>query len=372
MATWSARGLRDVEIGLLSASPEVSNQGGKWVWARKMIVALLVGFALGCAVSWLAGGNTNSSIIPLASTVPQEYPLNFLVLGDWGRKGEYNQTEVAKQMGRVGEGLNIEFVISAGDNFYDSGLTGVDDIQFDESFRNIYTAPSLQTTWYTILGNHDYMGDVLAQLDEALVKRDSRWFCKREFQLQRTLCASRSQGVCHSVVDFFFIDTSPFVNEYWAPQQTVPFDWRGLLPREQQLQKQLQDLDQALRNSSAAWKIVVGHHTIRSVGHHGDTVDLLETVLPVLEANNVDMYINGHDHNVQHIKREDSKIHFITSGGGSKCWQGIGEADKENGLRFAYDGQSFISVSMATDTAQIVFHDAFGNVLNTLDLNKGK
>lgn len=52
-------------------------------------------------------------------------------------------------MGRVGEGLNIEFVISAGDNFYDSGLTGVDDIQFDESFRNIYTAPSLQTTWYT-------------------------------------------------------------------------------------------------------------------------------------------------------------------------------------------------------------------------------
>lgn len=71
------------------------------MWARKMIVALLVGFALGCAVSWLAGGNTNSSIIPLASTVPQEYPLNFLVLGDWGRKGEYNQTEVAKQVRQV-------------------------------------------------------------------------------------------------------------------------------------------------------------------------------------------------------------------------------------------------------------------------------
>lgn len=30
MATWSARGLRDVEIGLLSASPEVENIDFLW------------------------------------------------------------------------------------------------------------------------------------------------------------------------------------------------------------------------------------------------------------------------------------------------------------------------------------------------------
>lgn len=54
-------------------------------------------------------------------------------------------------MGLVGEKLDIDFVISTGDNFYDNGLTGVDDSAFNESFSNIYTAPSLQKQWY--IGN---------------------------------------------------------------------------------------------------------------------------------------------------------------------------------------------------------------------------
>ena len=53
------------------------------------------------------------------------------------------------QMGIIGDKLDIDFVISTGDNFYDDGLTGVDDPAFDESFSNIYTAPSLQRQWYT-------------------------------------------------------------------------------------------------------------------------------------------------------------------------------------------------------------------------------
>lgn len=52
-------------------------------------------------------------------------------------------------MGRVGEELGIKFVVSVGDNFYETGLKGVDDPAFAASFTDIYTAPSLQTTWYT-------------------------------------------------------------------------------------------------------------------------------------------------------------------------------------------------------------------------------
>ncbi|RHN42346.1 putative Acid phosphatase [Medicago truncatula] len=51
-------------------------------------------------------------------------------------------------MGIVGKNLNIEFVVSTGDNFYDDGLKGVDDPAFYESFVHIYTAPSLQQIWY--------------------------------------------------------------------------------------------------------------------------------------------------------------------------------------------------------------------------------
>lgn len=51
-------------------------------------------------------------------------------------------------MGVIGEKLDIDFVISTGDNFYEDGLTGVDDPAFKDSFTNIYAAPSLQTQWY--------------------------------------------------------------------------------------------------------------------------------------------------------------------------------------------------------------------------------
>jgi len=51
-------------------------------------------------------------------------------------------------MGIIGEKMDIDFVISTGDNFYDDGLKGVDDPAFDDSFTNIYTAPSLQKQWY--------------------------------------------------------------------------------------------------------------------------------------------------------------------------------------------------------------------------------
>lgn len=55
------------------------------------------------------------------------------------------------QMGRIGEKLDINFVVSTGDNFYDNGLSGEDDPAFEESFSKIYTAQSLQKQWY--IGN---------------------------------------------------------------------------------------------------------------------------------------------------------------------------------------------------------------------------
>lgn len=52
-------------------------------------------------------------------------------------------------MGRIGEKLDVDFVVSTGDNFYDDGLTGEQDKAFEESFTQIYTAKSLQKQWYS-------------------------------------------------------------------------------------------------------------------------------------------------------------------------------------------------------------------------------
>lgn len=284
--------------------------------------------------------------------------LSFLVVGDWGREGSYNQSEVASQMGVIGEKLEIDFVISAGDNFYEDGLTGEDDPAFSKSFTDIYTAPSLQKPWYNVLGNHDYRGDVEAQLSPVLRKKDSKWICSRSYILNA------------EIVDFFFVDTTPFVDEYFTNPGEHKYDWKGVEPRDEYLSNLLTDVDSALKDSSANWKIVVGHHTIKSAGQHGVTVELVKQLLPILQANNVDLYVNGHDHCLEHITSTDSEIQFITSGGGSKAWRGDIRPWKPEEMKFYYDGQGFLSVNMTEDRADLVFYDVFGQVLHKWSISK--
>ncbi|XP_042426353.1 purple acid phosphatase 3-like isoform X1 [Zingiber officinale] len=219
--------------------------------------------------------------------------LSLLVIGDWGRNGLFNQSEVAFQMGRIGDELDIDLVISTGDNFYEHGLAGVDDKRFEESFSNVYTAKSLQKQWYSVLGNHDYRGNVLAQLSPVLRSIDGRWLCLRSFILNA------------EIVDFFFVDTTPFQESYWTNPGKHHYDWREVAPRGTYISNLLKDLDAALKESTAPWKIVVGHHTMKSVSEHGDTPELLTLLLPVLKSNGVDLYVNGHDHCLEHISSND-------------------------------------------------------------------
>jgi len=46
----------------------------------------------------------------------------------------------------------------------------------------------------------------------------------------------------------------------------------------------IQDVDSALKESRAKWKIVVGHHTIKTAGIHGNTEELVKQLLPILEV----------------------------------------------------------------------------------------
>ncbi|XP_020275403.1 purple acid phosphatase 3-like isoform X1 [Asparagus officinalis] len=259
-------------------------------------------------------------------------------------------------MGKVGEKLDIDFVISTGDNFYDSGLTGVDDKAFEESFTNIYTARSLQKQWYSVLGNHDYRGDVQAQLSPVLRQMDHRWFCMRSFIVDA------------EIAEFFFVDTTPFVKSYWN-EPWKNNDWRDVSPRQNYISNLLKDLDMALRESTATWKFVIGHHAIRSVSIHGDTVELVDELLPILKANGVDLYMNGHDHCLEHISSSDSPIQYLTSGGGSKAWRGVYTPNSDK-LRLFYDGQGFMSIELTKKEVKVGFYDIFGHHLHQWGMTK--
>ncbi|KAK4790004.1 hypothetical protein SAY86_017308 [Trapa natans] len=106
---------------------------------RMLMAALLVA---------MLPGLCNGELERFEHPIKSDSSLSFLVVGDWGRKGGYNQSAVAVQMGNVGEKLDVDFIISTGDNFYDNGLLGLDDPAFYESFSRIYNADSLQKQWY--------------------------------------------------------------------------------------------------------------------------------------------------------------------------------------------------------------------------------
>ncbi|KAK8569408.1 hypothetical protein V6N13_046466 [Hibiscus sabdariffa] len=284
--------------------------------------------------------------------------LSFLVVGDWGRKGAFNQSHVAFQMGRIGAKLSIDFVVSTGDNFYNNGLSSQHDPAFRQSFTNIYKYRSLQTHWFSVLGNHDYRGDAQAQLSPFLRQIDARWFCLRSFIVNA------------EPAEIIFVDTTPFVNSYFLRPYGQTYDWRGITPRRKYITNLLKDVESALKESRATWKIVVGHHAIRSIGYHGDTEELNSQLLPILKAYDVDFYINGHDHCLQHISDTNSRIQFLTSGAGSRAWRGSMRKQKRKGVRFFYDGQGFLSLQLSKFEARIAFYDVYGTILHAWNARK--
>lgn len=283
------------------------------------------------------------------------------VIGDYGRMGTNNQTEVAAAMADVASSKKPDFVIASGDNFYPSGLTSVLDDQFERSFAHVYTGPTLEVPFYAVLGNHDY-GDggtpqqecitagqpdckqgccysPLHQMDLALTQRDWRW------NLQRKYTVSLGQWDA----DIFFIDTTPFVADYRAqPWAQLP---GGVAS--QSYAAQLRELETDLAKSHAGWKIVVGHHPVFSQGDHGDTPELQAYLRPLLNKYGVQAYICGHDHNLQHMEVPGDQTQYILSGAGSQVRGGFRGS---NNTRFQYDGSGFVSVVLNTDEMLVDFY----------------
>ena len=253
----------------------------------------------------LGGLAATAAVAPLARVDGAEPTLSFLVVGDWGRDGAEHQRDVADAMGRAAAENKARFVLSVGDNFYESGVQSAEDAQWRTSFENVYTAPSLQVPWFVALGNHDYRGNPQAQLDYAA--RSKRWKMPRRYY-QVSGASLGAPGL-----DLFVIDTSPLVNKYREKVDVLI----GANVASQDPEAQLVWLDQALAASTAPIKLVAGHHTLRSGGSgHGDTPEIVERVLPLLQRHRVAAYINGHDHDLQHIRTDG--LDYLCCGAGSQ------------------------------------------------------
>ena len=82
---------------------------------------------------------------------------------------------------------------------------------------------------------------------------------------------------------------------------------------------QIKWLTNALQNSKATWKIVVGHHPLYSAGKRkGKTQDMENRFKHIFNTYKVDAYLSGHEHHLEYDKIDSDYFHHFISGSGSE------------------------------------------------------
>jgi len=291
------------------------------------------------------------TLIALNFIVAQQDALHFIAIGDWGREGKHLQKETAFEMGKYAESNPVKFIVTTGDNFYETGIKSVDDSLVKLTFEDIYTDISLQVPWYATLGNHDYGDNAQAQVE--LTKANKRWkMPSRYYSIDEEL----SNG---TRIQILFVDTNPFIEKYkkYNPEETELSEKSVDDLNSQDSQEQLRWIESSLKNCEADWKIVVGHHPVFSGGKHKGSAELVKYFKPLFEKYGVQMYICGHDHDIQYLKEND--VNYFVSGAGSELYDS-GYTDQ---TVFSKSINAFLSVRVLRDKAILKFITVSGDVI---------
>ncbi|MEY4064161.1 MAG: hypothetical protein RIR26_369 [Pseudomonadota bacterium] len=209
--------------------------------------------------------------------------LGVLMMGDQG-KGNDEQQQVADALHRFCQSQRCDFGVLLGDNFYNSGVKSVRDEKFQTHFEIPYGRIGIP--WWAALGNHDYgfgwsRGNVNAQVEYTQLSKFWR--------MPNRYYSFESTGI-----EFIVIDTVSLEND----------------PTQQKW------LNEKLEAPKAKTRIVAGHYPIHSGGMHGDTTYLRDQWSPQF-CGKVDLYVSGHDHQLEHL-RTDCGVNLVISGTGGE------------------------------------------------------
>lgn len=291
---------------------QASSQSRLWIRSRRSLL-LFCAFLCFCFLTAnqclsqgenFEEGQLSNQPSPPAFSLPikltNEAALEFMALGDTGM-GNSGQRVVAKQMSIHAKLNPMRFVLFLGDNFYQDGVSSVNDSQWQTKFEKIYSGAGLQVPFYVALGNHDYHQNPQAQVEYSNIS--SRWkMPARYYHFQEPINAQSS-------AEFFVLDTTPLA---YDKDNGIQKD----ILRNKGDTAQATWLETALKKSTAQWKIVMGHHPLYSSGKHGDSSPMILQIEKILISHKVNLYLSGHDHNFEIIKPIQG-VRYVISGAGA-------------------------------------------------------
>ncbi len=277
--------------------------------------------------------------------------LRFVAMGDCG-KGNDGQKEVAAAVRDKCAKDGCDFIQMLGDNLYDSGASSVDDPIWQQKFELPYA--NLTYPFWVVLGNHDYGGGgagfevARANVQVAYSQKSNKW------KLPAKHYKHPEPGV-----DFIGLDTNESMFNAHATQKTNVAKW--------------------IAESTAEWKIAVGHHPYLSNGPHGNAgsydnlpfvpivngkgvKDLMDTSV----CGKVDVYISGHDHSLQWMTGKCAGTELLVSGGGASHTDLPGKNPTH--YQGAHTGFLYVVIKGKTFTGEFI--DAQGNTKFTRTITK--
>jgi tartrate-resistant acid phosphatase type 5 len=232
-----------------------------------------------------------------------------LVLGDWGYEDFKAQSQVAAGLRAYSKQHSVhpQALLMLGDNWYGELAGGAGSARWQTQFEQMYPASDFPGPAYAVLGNHDYQkwpeSKVDAELEYARSGRTrftmpSRWY-RFEFPAKNPL------------ITFLALDSN-------MPKDGFK-EWLGkdftLTPQQQA--EQLAWFEAELkRPRTTPFLAVMAHHPVYSDGPHGDHPVLVREWDPLFRKYHVNLYLAGHDHDLQHLEFAGHPTSVFLSGGG--------------------------------------------------------
>jgi tartrate-resistant acid phosphatase type 5 len=292
-------------------------------------------------------------------TAPQasDPSADLLMIGDWGYDSHHEaQAGVATGMRQYvsHQSLNTQALLFLGDNWYGELAGGAQSPRWRTQFEGMYPADVFDCPAYAILGNHDYQkwpdSKVDAELEYARLgnKRwimPSRWY---RFEFPKK----------HPLITFIALDSNmPF-------RDGTSEKGRDFTLTPQQQAEQLAWLEAELkRPRTTPFLVVMGHHPVYSDGPHGDHPVLVRDWDPLFRKHKVDLYLAGHDHDLQHLEFEGHPTTFFLSGGGGADLYDL-KIDPPKRGPYAKKVYGFSHLSVTENTMTLRHLDSEGRALH--------
>lgn len=285
---------------------------------------------------------------------------HFLMVGDWGQDGNNSaQQSVAFAMQAYAKkyGITTDALLLLGDNMYGTLNGGALSPRFNRQFEQMYPVSAFNCPALAVPGNHDYQVLPVSKFQAEVQYASSgltRWTMPGGSY-------TRSFPVATSpLCQMIFLDSN-MLNEPAQPWPPPDSSYYAL--DDQSRIDQIAFLQATLAQPrNTPWLFVIGHHPLYSNGMHGDNATLIRDWDPLFRQYGVDLYLAGHDHDLQHIQIANHPTSFVSSGAGGAPLYAIPAHKKQPG--YIQESFGFTHLQVKPDQFIVRHLDTNGNLLH--------